>query len=378
VSRHFSENEWDFAASRENRFARVTCGGTCSPLENLYHAPVRFIFARAAVMAAALALVACGTIGTIVRRPPPPAPRYDEPFFARKPLASYEIATPRSGVASQTVVGEIRRVKVRDGDTLLDLARLYDLGFEELQDANPGVDPWIPPVGSTVVLPTAFVLPCCSYDGIVINVPEMRLYYYRPGSSPDKTIVQTFPLGLGRADYRTPMGVFHVKGKTVNPAWGVPARIRAEHIRERGDPRTFIKGGDPDNPLGKYRLELDRTLYRIHGTNMPWGIGRLVSHGCVQLYPEDIAHLFPLVKIGTRVEFIYQPVKAGARDGETWVEAHHDLYKRGGTRQQLAEAALRQRGLEADAARLRVALQDDRGLPTVVDDRRVRPWAKLW
>jgi L,D-transpeptidase ErfK/SrfK len=309
-------------------------------------------------------------------RSPSPAPHYDEPFFTRKPLASYAIPTPRPGRPSDTVVGDVRKVTVRDGDTLLDLARLYDLGFDELQEANPGVDPWVPPVGSSVVLPTAFVLPCCSYDGLVINVPEMRLYFYRPGSRPGTTIVETFPLGLGRAEYRTPTGVFHVKGKTVNPGWGVPESIRAEHIRERGDPRAFIRGGDPDNPLGKYRLELDRTLYRIHGTNFPWGIGRLVSHGCAQLYPEDVAHLFPLVPVGTRVEFVYQPVKVGRRDGATFVESHPDVYRRSGPPYDQAVAALRAQGLTADSSRLRAALRDGNGVPQVVESGSWWGWVK--
>jgi L,D-transpeptidase ErfK/SrfK len=159
-----------------------------------------------------------------------------------------------------------------------------------------------------------------------------------------------------------------VKGKTVNPGWGVPERIRQEHIRERGDGRRFIRGGDPDNPLGKYRFELDRTLYRIHGTNFPWGIGRLVSHGCAQLYPEDIAHLFPLMPIGTRVEFVYQPVKIGHDDGETWVEAHRDIYKRRGKPLDQAVAALRAQGLPADRAKLDHAVRTGDGVPRVVHE----------
>jgi L,D-transpeptidase ErfK/SrfK len=317
----------------------------------------------AVAVVAALGVAACGVRG------PEPAPRYDEGAFAAKRLAAFVIPTPRRGADGQTVVGAVRSVTIRDGDTLLDLARLYDLGFDELQDANPGVDPWVPPVGARVTVPTAFVLPCCSYEGLVVNIPEMRLYSYRPGPRAGTTVVETFPLGLGRGEYPTPIGVFRVKGKTVNPAWGVPEAIRLEHLRERGDGRKFIPGGDPDNPLGKYRLELDRTLYRIHGTNFPWGIGRLVSHGCAQLYPEDIAHLFPLVPVGTRVEFVYQPVKAGARDGSTWVEAHRDIYRRGGRLLEQANAALRARGLAADPSQLRAALAAPDGVPRVVAER---------
>jgi L,D-transpeptidase ErfK/SrfK len=302
-----------------------------------------------------------------------PSPRdYDEATFARKPIASFTIPTPAPDAEHVTVIGEMRTVTARDGDTLLDVARYHDLGFEELQEANPALDPWVPTVGAPVLLPTAFVLPCCTYEGLVVNVPELRAYFYRPGRKPGTTIVQTFPLGLGRREFPTPRGVFHVRGKTVNPDWGVPESIRLEHLRERGDGRRFIKGGDPDNPLGKYRLELDRSLYRIHGTNFPWGIGRLVSHGCVQLYPEDIEHLFPLVPIGTRVEFVYQPVKVGHRDGRTWVEAHPDRYKRGGSLLDQATTALRKRRLTASASRLRAAVQTRDGVPRVVHEERSR------
>lgn len=326
---------------------------------------------RSAWMIVGLAL-ACGC----ATRGPTAAPHFDEAFFARKPLRSYVIPTPRPGEVAETVIGEVRRVTVRDGDTLLDLARYWDLGFEELQNANPGVDPWVPPTGAQIVVPSAFVLPCCTYDGIVINIPEMRGYYYRPGLRAGTTVVETFPLGLGRGEYPTPSGVFHVKGKTVNPPWGVPERIRLEHLRERGDGRHFIGGGDPDNPLGKYRFELDRTLYRIHGTNFPWGIGRLVSHGCAQLYPEDIARLFPLVHIGTRVEFTYQAVKAGARDGATWVEAHPDVYRRGAPSLDRMASTLAARGLDVDRPRLAAAMRTDDGVPRVVHDASWLAWLR--
>src|SRR5262249_17873406 len=182
--------------------------------------------------------------------------------------------------------------------------------------ANPGVDPFLPPPGADVVVPTAWVLPCCTYEGIVVNIPELRLYYFRHApDDPHTLLVDTYPVGLGRDDRRTPRGTFRVAEKTVNPRWVVPESIRQEHLRERGDGRRSIPGGDPDNPLGKYRLQLSRRIYGIHGTDIPWGIGMQVTHGCVRLYPEDIEHLFPLVPIGTPVEFTYQPVKAGARRG---------------------------------------------------------------
>jgi L,D-transpeptidase ErfK/SrfK len=329
-----------------------------------------------AALVLALASACAARVPDGALRTPDAPQHFDEASFAHKPIRSYTISTPRPGQPAETVIGEVRRVTVRQGDTLLDLARYWDLGFEELQAANPGVDPWVPPASATIVVPTAFVLPCCTYEGLVINIPEMRGYDYRPGTSAGTTIVETFPLGLGRDKYPTPSGVYHIKGKTVNPGWGVPESIRREHLREEGDGRRFIAGGDPDNPLGKYRFELDRTLYRIHGTNFPWGIGRLVSHGCAQLYPEDIEHLFPLVPIGTRVEFIYQAVKAGERDGVTWVESHPDIYRRGVPSLDRVLSSLSSRGLEADRVRLAAAIRSDDGVPRVVYDGRWFSWLR--
>jgi L,D-transpeptidase ErfK/SrfK len=253
---------------------------------------------------------------------------YDEEVFYQKAIPVYSIPTPpRGGTPAETVIGQVRAYRIRKGDTLMDLARYFSLGYNEIVEANPGIDPWVPPVGATIILPTQWVLPCCTYDGVVVNIPEMRLFFYRrtPGD-PGTTIVNTFPVGLGRDDWRTPSGKFRIRGKTVNPQWNIPESIRKEHIAERGDPRTFIPGGDPDNPLGKYRIELTLPMYGIHGTNIPWGVGMQVSHGCVRLYPEDIERLFPLVPVGAAGEFAYQPVKVGVRGGAVYVESHRDIY----------------------------------------------------
>jgi L,D-transpeptidase ErfK/SrfK len=317
-----------------------------------------------------IALAGVLALGGCARRParaPAPPPEWTEATFARKPIATWTIETPRRGTAADTVIGAVGTDRVRDGDTLLDIARWHDLGYNEIVAANPGLDPWVPPVGAVVVLPTAWVLPCCTYRGIVVNIPEMRLYYYAPGP-PGTTIVHTHPLGLGRDDRRTPAGRYRVADKTVDPTWVIPASIRREHIRERGDPRTAIRGGDPDNPLGHYRMRLSNPLYALHGTNVPWGVGRLVSHGCMRLYPEDIERLFPLVPVGTPVELTYQPVKVGRRAGVPYVEVHADVYKRARSRWQSATGALARAGLRGhvDTSRLRAALEKASGLPVAV------------
>ena len=252
---------------------------------------------------------------------------FDEDTFAGKSIPAYSVHTPSAGATIDTVIGQVRTYRIRKGDTMLDLARYYDLGYNEIMEANPGIDPWVPPAGATILLPTEWVLPCCVYDGLVVNIPEMRLFYYRPApGDAHTTIVYTYPVGLGRDDWRTPRGKFKIRGKTVNPQWNIPESIRQEHIKERDDDRRFIPGGSPDNPLGKYRLELTLPLYGIHGTDIPWGVGMQVSHGCVRLYPEDIERLFPLVPIGVPGEFTYQPIKVGTRDGAVYLEMHEDIY----------------------------------------------------
>ena len=292
---------------------------------------------------------------------------YDEDTFVRKSIPAYAIPTPARGAPpADTVIGALRPYRIRKGDTLIDLARYYDLGMNEIAEANPGIDPWVPPVGATILLPTAWVLPCCTYEGIVVNIPEMRLFYYRhsPGD-PHTTIVYTYPVGLGRDDWRTPSGKFKVRGKTVNPQWNIPESIRQEHIKERNDPRKFIPGGDPENPLGKYRMELTLPLYGIHGTDIPWGVGMQVSHGCVRLYPEDVEQLFPLVAVGTAVEFTYQPVKVGTRAGAVYVEVHRDIYGYAPALYREASVALERArlGARADRDRLLAALEDLSGVP---------------
>jgi L,D-transpeptidase ErfK/SrfK len=304
---------------------------------------------------------------TLAGLPGPAAATYDEDTFTRKSIPAYSIPTPAKGSPpADTLVGQIRPYRIRKGDTLIDLARYYDLGYNEIVDANPGIDPWVPPVGATILLPTEWVLPCCTYDGIVVNIPEMRLFFYRRSKEdPHTTIVYTYPVGLGRDDWRTPSGKFKIRGKTVNPQWNIPESIRKEHVAERGDPRTFIPGGAEDNPLGKYRLELTLPLYGIHGTDIPWGVGMQVSHGCVRLYPEDIERLFPLVPVGAPGEFVYQPLKVGVRGGAVYLETHRDIYGYTPALYKEASAAIEHLGLGGlvDQPMLLRALEDPSGIP---------------
>ncbi len=288
------------------------------------------------------------------------AEHWTEESFANRVPVRYPLKVV-AGEPEAGVIGQLDTYVVEEGDTLLDVGRHFDLGYNEMTSANPGVDPWMPSPGEVVVIPTEFVLPDARPRGIVVNIPEMRLFFFTNGT------VVTYPVGLGRDDWRTPEGSFKIRGKTENPTWVIPESIRAEHIRERDDPRTFIAGGDPENPLGLYRLELTLPLYALHGSNMPWGVGMQVSHGCIRLYNEDIAILFHEIQVGTPGEFVYQPVKIGERGGDIYVEVHPDIYSLRNLDDE-AQRLLSQRGWSdrIDRARLQQALRDQTGLPTVI------------
>ncbi len=213
------------------------------------------------------------------------------------------------------MIGELRQVAAAHEDTLLDLARDNGLGYVEMIAANRGIDPWMPGESTAVVLPTAHILPDVEREGLVVNLGEHRLYYFGPpGSEP-----VTFPLGVGREGWGTPLGTTEIVRKKERPTWYPPESIRAEkpHL-----PKVVPPG--PHNPLGSHALYFGWPKYLIHGTNMPWGVGRRVSHGCIRLYPEDIRRLFEIVPVGTPVAVIDQPIKIGWSEGELYVEAHPD------------------------------------------------------
>jgi len=220
-----------------------------------------------------------------------------------------------------SVVGEIRIVTPRPGDTLLDIARRHKIGYEEIKLANPGVDTWLPGLDTEVVVPTRFVLPDAPRDGIVINVPEMRLYYYPGPEAGQQRRVATYPISVGRGDWETPLGRTEIIRKDKNPAWRPPASIRAEHAA-RGDHLPKYVAPGPDNPLGHRALRLGLPGYLIHGTNRPYGIGMRVTHGCLRLYPEDIDALFSAVVVGTPVRIVNQAAKAGWLGDRLFLEVH--------------------------------------------------------
>lgn len=220
-----------------------------------------------------------------------------------------------------SLIGELRTVRSRHEDTLLDIARKNGLGYHEIRMSNPGVDVWLPGEDREILLPSLFLLPHAPRTGIVLNVPEMRLYYFTNGKDNKFTTVYTYPLGVGREGWSTPYVDTKVIQKNTNPIWFPPESIRREHA-EKGDPLPRRVGPGPENPLGAFALRLGLPAYLIHGTNKPAGIGMRVSHGCIRLYPEDIEKLYKAVKLGTPVHIINQPYKIGLHQGKIYLEAH--------------------------------------------------------
>lgn len=219
------------------------------------------------------------------------------------------------------VVGHNLIVYSHEEDTLLDIARLFDIGYTEIVEANPELDPWLPGGGQRVLVPNRFILPDAPHKGIVINLAEMRLYYYPKPQKDQRQQVITHPLGIGRQGWTTPLGKTRIIQKKKNPTWTPPASILAEHL-EKGDPLPKVVPAGPDNPLGAYAMRLGIPGYLLHGTNRPFGVGLRVSHGCIRLFPEDIEHLFGIVAVDTPVEILYQPYKAALYDGTLYLEAH--------------------------------------------------------
>jgi L,D-transpeptidase ErfK/SrfK len=214
------------------------------------------------------------------------------------------------------IIGEIRMMTTVYEDTMLDIARNNGLGFTELMAVNPGVDPWIPGEGVRVVLPTAHILPDAPRRGLVVNIAELRVYYYPPGGGP----VVSMPIGVGRDGFTTPHGTTKVTRKAERPTWYPTENTRAD----RPELPAVVPAG-PDNPLGEYALYLGWPTYLIHGTNQPYGVGRRVSRGCIRLYPEDIERLFKMVPEGTPVTVLAQPVKLGWRGGNLYIEVNPSL-----------------------------------------------------
>lgn len=236
------------------------------------------------------------------------------PFLLMLLLLSLAALLQPAGAAwlDRDLIGEPAHLASDYSDTLLDLARRADVGYVEIRAANPGVDPWLPGNGTEVRLPTQHILPDAPRRGIVINLPELRLYFFPPQGP-----AQSFPIGIGREGWETPIGHSEIASKHPHPSW-VPTA--SEH-EENPDLPAVVPPG-PDNPMGELALYLAWKGYAIHGTNRPYSIGRRDSHGCIRLYPEDIEALYAQVVPGTLVTVVNQLAKVGWASGRLYLEVH--------------------------------------------------------
>ena len=284
-------------------------------------------------------------------------------------LVAAELPLPATG----DVVGKLRSVNARAADTLLDIARQNGLGYNEITAANPGVDPWLPGEDTPILIPTRFVLPPGPREGMVVNLAQMRLFYFRPAQGNKPARVITHPIGIGLDIAPTPQGLTRVVRKAANPTWYPPQSIRARRAQEGGEILPEVVPAGPDNPLGTRALYLGLPEYLIHGTNRPWGIGMRVSSGCIRLYPEDIESLYDEVEIGTLVRIVDEPYLLGEADGVPMLQAFRPPAARPGGRSytRLMEALISRypRGAVDPAKALRVA-KEKRGVPTPISPAR--------
>ena len=228
-----------------------------------------------------------------------------------------ELPLPPPG---EDIVGQVQVIKAKYEDTFADLGKANDLGYTEMVAANPGVDAWLPGEGSEVILPTRFILPAGPREGIVINLAEYRMYYFPKG----RNVVYTYPLGIGREGWGSPITNTSITAKTPNPAWYPPKSIREEHAAE-GDPLPTVVAPGPNNPLGPFKFTMGTPGYLIHGSNKKFGIGMRVSHGCFRMLNNNVLELAGMAPVGTKLRIINEPYKFGVSGGKVYLEAHAPL-----------------------------------------------------
>lgn len=283
-------------------------------------------------------------------------------------MVIFMVPQARAGVYTygpkKMVVGSLSTYTVKEDESLIELARRFDLGYNEITVTNPSLDPFVPGKDVSVLLPTSWVLPDVGfYNGIVVNLSELRLYYFFEQKG--LQLVRTFPVGIGSQGKDTPVGEFSVIERITNPAWHVPESIRKE--------RPWLPAVVPpgkDNPLGSYALRLSLGDVLIHGTNRPYAVGRRDSHGCIRLYPEDISRLFKWVPGGVRVTIVRQPVKVGMRDNRVYIEVHTENAPKDVNYFDEAVSLLAKKRLlkYVNTEKLYRAIEQSRGMPVDISD----------
>lgn len=284
------------------------------------------------------------------------------------PLAAFEHPLRDE---TQELVGELYTVTADYDDTFAELGSEHGFGYLEMIAANPALDPWLPGEGAEIRMPGLHVLPDVQRSGIVINLPEYRLYYYPPEGGK----VLTFPVGIGRQGWSSPIGETRVLRKEANPSWYPPQSIREEHAAEDDFLPSVVPPG-PDNPMGPFKMNLAMSGYVIHGTNKKFGIGMRVSHGCFRMRNEDITRLFPQIPVNTPVRIVNQPFKLGLdASGNLYLEVHTPLDEHGMPstldRQAAVQELLEQRndevaGVHLDWQAIRDVVFAEEGIPVLI------------
>jgi len=245
--------------------------------------------------------------------------------------ATFDLPTDGS-----TVVGKVVVVSPSSDNSLLDVARHFDVGYEEIVAANPNASVWLG--AKHVVVPSQFILPPKPWKGVVVNIPQRRLYYFPPAAKGQPQQVITYPTSIAREGWSTPLGATKIVAKYRDPGWLVPTSIRAEHLKDEGVELPEYVPPGPDNPMGMLAMQTGFPGIFIHATNKPWGVGLRTSHGCIHLYPEDAAQIFPMITKGTSVRIINEPVLVGNDHGR-WVMTTFEPVKEYADKRPLAERA---------------------------------------
>jgi L,D-transpeptidase ErfK/SrfK len=286
---------------------------------------------------------------------------------------------PPSAPPVPRLIGDLETITSKYEDTLVHLARKYNVGFVELRAANPGIDPWLPGKNTQLIIPTQHILPDAPQQGIVINLPEMRMYFYiTPGEPP-----ASFPIGIGRSGLTTPLGTTTVERMGTDPIWYPTDRMRKE------DPKLPVAvPPGPENPMGTHAMYLGWPSYAIHGTDKPYSIGRRLSSGCIRMYPEDILTVFDNVDPGTQVTVVDQPVKTAWINDQYYIQVHptqeqsdilskdavhHSIYPLNDADIKTILAGAGDATDHLDWAKIKKAVRERRGIPIIVGDRTQTP-----
>ncbi len=274
--------------------------------------------------------------------------------------AAYPFSFPPETVDGEKpmpVIGFIDSHLVEEGQTLLQIARIYGLGYNQMALYHPEIDPWLPEAGMVIDIPSKWIPPPTRHRAVVVNIPEMRLYRFFE----EHHMVRTYPIGIGREGFNTPVMETRVVAKIENPSWTVPPSAWEKYGRK-------IMPPGPENPLGDYWIGLAANNIGIHGTNFPWGVGRRVSHGCIRLYPEHAAQFYHEVDRGMIVEILYEPVKVGVRGDLVFLEAHPDIYELFPDLETHAWTVINGAGVAdiVDPLKVRQCIDARKGVPTLI------------